>query len=545
MKQPASSCGFDGLCNGLGGCRRHPDGTLCAPGRCAGNGVVGGKQCKDGSCSAEATVACFPYGCDATTSQCFAKLRGRQPVRRRAVQGRSVRQEAAGRGLPGGDRVRERVLRRRGLLQRRLQRPVRQLQGAGQDGPVHARAGGVAGSARGLPASSRPRPAVPAGPATVWAAAPATRWGRSAGWGRARGASFMPPSVCDGQGTCEGGSPISCAPFLCKDGACQGTCTSAADCVPPNSCQGQSCGKKGLGQACRAATECGSGFCVDGVCCDSGCDGRCVFCAQPNALGRCVNVPADAADPRAGAGVTDPARICVDQGAASCGNNGRCDGQGGCASYANGTICQAESCDASANRYAIGTCRNGACAVASRSCTPNRCNGNQMRAALRRPTPSAPPPTCACGAAAGASRTASRAAASNRHRVRIGDLRPGRLLRRRLHRIVRVLRLAPVGRACARRCRRGPPIPPASARTSGRRRCGRDGVCDGRGQCRLYAAGTVCANSSCSGGMARAASRCDGMGMCLGAPTRPAPPSWCATPRAPPARPPASPTPSA
>ena len=49
--------------------------------------------------------------------------------------------------------------------------------------------------------------------------------------------------------------------------------------------------------------------------------------------------------------------------------------------------------------------------------------------------------------------------------------------------------------------------------------CGRDGVCDGRGACRLYAAGTVCANSSCSGGMARAASRCDGMGMCLAAPT--------------------------
>ena len=31
--------------------------------------------------------------------------------------------------------------------------------------------------------------------------------------------------------------------------------------------------------------------------------------------------------------VTDPARACVDQGAAACANNGRCDGKGGCQRY--------------------------------------------------------------------------------------------------------------------------------------------------------------------------------------------------------------------
>jgi hypothetical protein len=38
--------------------------------------------------------------------------------------------------------------------------------------------------------------------------------------------------------------------------------------------------KSGLGVVCSARTDCQSGFCVDGVCCDSACDGVCEQCSS-------------------------------------------------------------------------------------------------------------------------------------------------------------------------------------------------------------------------------------------------------------------------
>ncbi len=515
MKQPASSCGFDGLCNGLGGCRRHPDGTECAPGRCAGNGIVGGKQCNDGSCSAEATVACFPYGCDGSSNKCFARCTSDSQC-----AGEPCRDGQCGKKSPGavcqtGAECESGSCADGVCCNVACSGPCVSCKEPGKMGQCTPVAAG-APDPHGICPVEPPETCGSSGACNGLGGCARYTVGTVCRLGSCSGGSFMPPSVCDGQGTCEGGSPISCAPFLCKDGACQGTCASAADCVPPNSCQGQSCGKKGLGQVCRAASECGSGFCVDGVCCDSGCDGRCVFCAQPNALGRCVNVPADAADPRASAGVTDPARICPDQGAASCGTNGRCDGQGGCASYANGTICQAESCDASANRYAIGTCLNGACATTTRSCTPNRCNGNQCGQRCTTDTECATPNVCVRGSC-GRKPNGEPCTASNPTECASGICAQGVCCASACTGSCVSCALPQSAGVCT-------PVPAGAADPTGQCQdqrapsCGRDGVCDGRGQCRLYASGTVCANSSCSGGMARAASRCDGMGMCIAAP---------------------------
>lgn len=44
--------------------------------------------------------------------------------------------------------------------------------------------------------------------------------------------------------------------------------------------------------------------------------------------------------------------------------------------------------------------------------------------------------------------------------------------------------------------------------------CMRSGACDGAGACQLYAAGTVCAASTCASGMYMPKSVCDGMGSC-------------------------------
>ena len=84
----------------------------------------------------------------------------------------------------------------------------------------------------------------------------------------------------------------------------------------------------GNGHACGAATDCQSGFCVDGVCCKSACD-TCFTCAKPGNAGFCMPADVD----------SNPRNLCSDQGASSCGETGRCDGAGACQKYAAGTIC--------------------------------------------------------------------------------------------------------------------------------------------------------------------------------------------------------------
>jgi hypothetical protein len=63
----------------------------------------------------------------------------------------------------------------------------------------------------------------------------------------------------------------------CTGGA---TCNGAGACGPPAG------GKKPNGELCTDVTECKSGFCKDGVCCNNACDGTCRTCAT----GSCADV---------------------------------------------------------------------------------------------------------------------------------------------------------------------------------------------------------------------------------------------------------------
>ena len=84
--------------------------------------------------------------------------------------------------------------------------------------------------------------------------------------------TFFPEARCDGRGSCAAAAAgLPCAPFMCKpDGkACADRCGGATDCVLPNLCSNGSCGAIGNGLPCRNAGQCQSGFCVDGVCCNS------------------------------------------------------------------------------------------------------------------------------------------------------------------------------------------------------------------------------------------------------------------------------------
>jgi len=189
---------------------------------------------------------------------------------------------------------------------------------------------------------------------------------------------------CDGNGTCkkddaQGCSAASdCVSNFCIDGVCcasacttacrscnlmgsVGICsplTSGEDTVPANVCNGtKACDSSGAcklkdGQTCAAGTDCISGQCFDGVCCNVACSGTCKSCNLTGAIGICSNVAAGQDDAN---GV--PACSGANQ---SCDGNGVCKKEiaQGCASNAE---CLSGFC-------ADGVCCNSACTATCQAC---------------------------------------------------------------------------------------------------------------------------------------------------------------------------------
>jgi hypothetical protein len=130
---------------------------------------------------------------------------------------------------------------------------------------------------------------------------------------------------------------------------------------------------KKQGEPCGAPTECSSGNCVDGYCCDSPCTGTCVACDVASTVGTCSFVPAD----------TDPADDCgfyTCDGAGACITtctvdtcSGHCDVGAQCVSgsciagLANGTTC-VTGCECASGHCSDGVCCDLACDGACMAC---------------------------------------------------------------------------------------------------------------------------------------------------------------------------------
>jgi hypothetical protein len=81
---------------------------------------------------------------------------------------------------------------------------------------------------------------------------------------------------------------------------------------------------------CANASECSTGFCVDGVCCDTACEDKCHSCALLTSPGKCTLSPIGV-DLRSDCG---PANTCL----------GTCDGKGQCIGAGTGTMCGRNRC---------------------------------------------------------------------------------------------------------------------------------------------------------------------------------------------------------
>jgi hypothetical protein len=62
--QPSVTCGFDGTCDGSGGCRKYPAGTQCKAASCSGATFMPASACDgQGKCMAATSIDCTPYNC--------------------------------------------------------------------------------------------------------------------------------------------------------------------------------------------------------------------------------------------------------------------------------------------------------------------------------------------------------------------------------------------------------------------------------------------------------------------------------------------------
>jgi len=208
----------------------------------------------------------------------------------------------------------------------------------------------------------------------------ATAGGATAGGATAGGAVLPNGSACTIGPQC---SSTFCVDGYCCASACGGLCQACSNnrtgagngtCAPvtvntdPDSecttqCNGAGACEAPNGTACTAASQCQSGFCVDGFCCNVACTGTCQACSaakSTGANGACspVDMNTDPDTECAGSTTCNGAGACWGPVGNSCNNAGQCQGgfcvDGFCCSGACTTLCQA--CSNAKTGSANGTC---------------------------------------------------------------------------------------------------------------------------------------------------------------------------------------------
>jgi hypothetical protein len=146
----------------------------------------------------------------------------------------------------------------------------------------------------------------------------------------------------------------------------------------------------GNGIACSDASECMSGSCVDGVCCNTACDGVCESCGLPGTIGQCTPAPSGEDPdndcvgktqlPDGGTGDEDGGTSVtpvVGDNPQACG--GTCNGQRACGYAAASTSCGAPYCPVSSTVGAFECNGNGVCSEKDTMCSDFNCTAGACR----------------------------------------------------------------------------------------------------------------------------------------------------------------------
>jgi hypothetical protein len=210
-----------------------------------------------------------------------------------------------------------------------------------------------------------------------------------------------------------------------------------------------------------------------------------------------------------------------------CNTNGKCNGLGACQTYASGTICKPESCDAATNRYTQeSTCRNGACVtVAGTTCSPYKCNGDSCANSCSATDQCTTGNLCLDGSCG---KKPLGGICSRGEDCTSGFCAQGVCCSSACTSSCFSCNQAGTAGQCLA-VPMGAPDPGGGCRDEGAGTCGNDGTCNGTGACRKYASGTVCAAAKCQTGTFTTQSTCDGAGVCRAGEQRACSPYVCNT----------------
>ncbi len=512
-----STCGQTGACDGLGGCAKYAAETVCAAPSCTGGVLNTAGTCDGmGTCRPPGLEACDPYQC--TNGACISHCASDADCTpgHACVNG-SCGQKALGQPCAAASEC---------------------LSGFCADGVCCATACGGSCRSCALSTSLGTCASVPLGasdPHGVCLDQHATSCGTDGTCDGAGGCHkyptgtecgaeacsagvYTPTSTCDANGNCRAPDAVACAPYLCNGARCYTACGNDSACAAGKSCVQGSCGLKPNGAFCSGAAECQSSHCAQGVCCATACDGSCLSCAVTGSMGLCTAVPA---------GLPDPLALCTDQGAASCGMDGKCQA-GACRKYVQGTACANASCPMPGTTFTAGGACDGAgsCMVpASASCFPFTCGLNACRSTCASDADCAAGQYCnggSCGLKANGAvcQTGTEClSAVCAQGVCCGTTCTGTCRSCAVKGSVGVCSAVPAGGS----------DPTGQCSDKGAASCGTTGLCNGAGACAVYAAGTQCAPPTCPSGATTAtlARTCDGAGTCKTAATQSCSPFAC------------------
>jgi len=328
-----NQCGNDGTCDGAGACRNVSTSHVCTDSSCSGSVYTPVSTCDGkGACVAVKTQDCTPfacaqtgcsktcttaadcnspttYYCDATTKTCASKLSngktassGTQCTSGVVADGVCCDKDCTGCSA------------------------CTKLLNGQSDGQCLAVPAGQVGHNTCTAANTT------CGTTGMCDGAGKCQYGaKGTKCGSTCTGATLTPKTCDGAGNCSAGTPTSCGLYVCAS-------------------TGDICGgTKGIGSACGGASECDSGFCADGVCCNRACTGSCEACDVAASPGTCTALAANAS-PRA-------SRTACQGSTAPCA--GKCNGASGACFYASSsTPCGSAFCNGT-NYQAVGSCNSG------------------------------------------------------------------------------------------------------------------------------------------------------------------------------------------
>jgi hypothetical protein len=491
-----ATCDTDGACDGKGACRLYAAGTQCVAPSCAlGQSTLTQARTCDGvgNCQAPATIPCAPFLCNGT-SACNAACTADTDCLAPAICDPKTNL--------CGDKKR---------LGQTCTQTTDCLTGnfcvdgvccmASMCGTCMAcNVVGKAGTCANVnPGDVEPHALCTASPpcgntgnCNGMGACELASSGVSCGVAACAGSTVTPISHCTGAGACATPTTGSCSPYVCGVAACKTTCAGDGDCVPPFTCQGtagsMSCALKKNGLACTAFGQCISGNCVDGVCCGTA---SCLPCQACNLSGTGVCAPVAAGTPA-------PASFCSDQGATSCGTNGKCDGAGACQPYPTGTSCSQASCPAGASSLTLaGTCQGGVCAKPTSACAPYFCNGvNACQTMCGSDTDCQNGSYCTGVGGACVPTKANGQSCGGGDQCTSTFCVDGVCCNKSSCGSCEACNLSGTG-VCAP-IAAGTVDPNGTCTDQGATSCGTNGKCDGAGACQKYSDGTICSSATCT-----------------------------------------------